>query len=151
MHHFTHHTNEEIDMTGILKFGDYAQKLFEDFDVTNSGEGSKENEGELEAARLAQQSNGGTAIDTTTTVADAEDIELKEDADELEGCMVGSDQDINPEAMNADSKSELNEAMKWWKGKSLKEQEKVGLRLFKAKKKKDDAKKKGAKKVGFKK
>ena len=138
-------------MAGIKSFADYSQKLFEEFDVTNSGEGSPENKGELEAHLDTTKPDGGVDIGPTATVADAEDIELKEDADELEGCMVGSDQDINPAAMNADSKAELNEAMKWWKGKSLKEQEKVGLRLFKAKKKKEELKKKGVKKVGPKK
>lgn len=134
-----------------MKFGEYAQKLFEEFSVTNSGEGDPENKGELEAHADTQKPDGGVAIGDTSTVADAEDIELKEEGDELEGCMVGSDQDINPTSMNADSKQELQEAMKWWKGKTLKEQEKIAVRLFKGKKKKSEAMKKGAKKVGFKK
>lgn len=135
----------------IMKFGDYASKLFEEFEVTNSGEDDPENKGELEAHADTQDVDGGVKIGDTSTVADATDIELKEDQDELEGCLVGGDQDINPTAMNDESKKELQEAMKWWKGKSLKEQEKVALRLFKGKKQKEDAKKKGAKKVGFKK
>lgn len=134
-----------------MKFGDYASKLFEDFAVTNSGEGDPENAGELEAHMDTQKPDGGVDIGDTATVADGEDIELKEEGDELEGCMVGSDQDIAPAAMNDESKKELQEALKWWKGKSLKEQEKVAVRLFKAKGKKVDAMKKGAKKVGFKK
>lgn len=134
-----------------MKFGEYAQKLFEDFAVTNSGEGDPENKGELEANADTTKPNGGVDIGDTSTAAEAEDIELKEEGDELEGTMVGSDQDINVTAMNDDSKKELQEAMKWWKGKSLKEQEKVAFRLFKGKKKKDEMKKKGMKKVGFKK
>jgi hypothetical protein len=135
----------------IMKFGDYAQKLFEDFDVLSGGEGTKENEGQLEGTMDTQKPNGGVTIGDTSTVADAEDIELKEGDDELVGTMVGSDQDIAPESMNDDSKKELMEAMKWWKGKSLKEQEKTAFRLFKGMKKKDDMKKKGMKKVGPKK
>jgi hypothetical protein len=135
----------------IMKFGDYAQKLFEDFEVTNSGEGTKENQGLLAADADTQKPNGGVTIDPGSTAAEAEDIELKEDGDELEGTMVGSDQNIEPATMNDDSKKELMEAMKWWKGKSLKEQEKAGFRLFKGMKKKEEMKKKGMKKVGFKK
>ena len=138
-------------MAGMMKFGDYAQSLLEEFSVTNSGGGDPENKGELEGYEATKKPDGGVDIGKTATVADGEDIELKEDQDELVGCMVGGDQDINPTSMNADSKAELNEAMKWWKGKSLKEQEKIGLRLFKAKKKKDELKKKGVKKVGPKK
>lgn len=152
-------------MSGIMKFGDYAQKLFEDFDATNAGEGDPMNKGELDAFAATRKPDGGTDIDTTSTAAEAEDVDLKEEdialggteaapsepSDELVGALVGSDEVTDPTQMNDESKKELQEAMKWWKKKSLKEQEKVAHRLYKGMKRKDEAKKKGAKKVGFKK
>lgn len=150
---------------GIMKFGDYAQKLFEDFDATNAGEGDPMNKGELDAFNATREVDGGTDIDKTATVADGEDVDLKEEdialggseaapdekSDELTGAYVGSDEMTDPTQMNDESKKELQEAMRWWKKKSLKEQEKVAFRLFKGKKRKDEAEKKGAKKVGYKK
>lgn len=126
-----------------MKFGDYARKLFEevDFDpeeIGDQGEGPKEDEDELKDTRDADETGDGVDIDADDfgDVEKAKDIELDEDDDELKGVTVGGSEDIDPSKLNAASKAELTEAMRWWKSKSLKEQEKVAFRLFKAKKKK---------------
>jgi len=121
----------------MMKFGDYAQKLFEGVDDEGEEALAKEISADQLAANAAATSeNDGTDIDDfgKSGIAATDADLMEDDGDELTGTLVGGDEDINPEAMNADSKKELEEAKKWWKGKSLKEQEKVAFRLFKAKK-----------------
>lgn len=121
----------------MMKFGDYAQKLFEGVDDEGEEDLAKDTTAAVLAGTEAGASpNDGTDIDDfgKSGIAATDADLMEDDGDELTGTLVGGDEDINPEAMNADSKKELEEAKKWWKGKSLKEQEKVAFRLFKAKK-----------------